>query len=90
MYKCLAYLLSLKRGVPYCSVMAWLHCCISFSLLCSVIDCLRGAHFHNGCRINYKALDLSLVEGQVKVKKERKKCRTCVACRFIPLIDSGV
>ena len=29
-YKCLAYLLSLKRGVPYSSVMAWLHCRLSF------------------------------------------------------------
>ena len=45
-YKRLAYLLSLKRGVPYCSVMAWLRCCISFSLLHSAIDCLRGACSH--------------------------------------------
>jgi len=38
-YKCLAYLLScLKRGMPYSSVMAWLCCCMSFSLLHSVID----------------------------------------------------
>ena len=29
-YKRLAYLLSLKRGVPYSSVMAWLRCRLSF------------------------------------------------------------
>ena len=40
-YKRLAYLLSLKRGVPYSSVMAWLRCHLSFSLLRSAIACLR-------------------------------------------------
>ena len=42
-YKRLAYLLSLKRGAPYSSVMAWLRCRLSFSLLRSAIACLRGA-----------------------------------------------
>ena len=32
-YKRLAFLVSLKRGVPYSSVMSWLRCRISFSLL---------------------------------------------------------
>ena len=40
-YKRPAYLLSLKRGVPYSSVMAWLRCRLSFSLLRSAIACLR-------------------------------------------------
>ena len=42
-YKRLAYLLSLKREVPYSSAMSWLRCRISFSLLRSAIECLRGA-----------------------------------------------
>ena len=41
-YKRLAYLLSLKREVPYSSAMSWLRCRISFSLLRSAIACLRG------------------------------------------------
>ena len=47
-YKGLAYLLSLKRGAPYSSVMTWLHCCLSFLLLHSAITCLRGARSHSG------------------------------------------
>ena len=64
-YKCLAYLLSLKRGVPYSSVMAWLRCRLSFSLLRSTIACLRGARSHSGCPANHRALDLALIESQV-------------------------
>jgi len=32
-HKCLAYLLSLNRDVPYSSAMPWIHYCIKFSLL---------------------------------------------------------
>jgi len=66
-HKCLAYLLSLNRGVPHCSVMAWLCCCIRFSLLHSAVDYLRGAHFHSGCQVSHRALDLALAEGQVPI-----------------------
>ena len=66
-HKCLAYLLSLKRGVPHCSVMAWLRCNIHFSLLRSAVDYLRGTHFHSGCPVSHRALDLALVEGQVPI-----------------------
>ena len=64
-YKRLAYLLSLKRGVPYSSVMAWLRCRLSFSQLRSAIACLRGARSHSGCPASHRALDLALIEGQV-------------------------
>ena len=64
-YKCLAYLLSLKTGVYYSSVMAWLHCRLSFSLLRSAIACLRGAYSQSGCPASHGALDLALIEGQV-------------------------
>ena len=63
-YKRLAYLLSLKREVPYSSVMSWLRCRISFSLLRSTIACLRGARSHSG-PISHRALDLVLSEGRV-------------------------
>ena len=64
-YKRLAYLLSLKRGVPYNSVMAWLCCHLSFSLLRSGIAGLRGARSHSGCPASRRALDLTLIESQV-------------------------
>jgi len=41
---------------PYCSVIVWLHFCLSFSLLCSAIN-----------PVCHSALDLALVEGQVPV-----------------------
>ena len=63
-YKRLAYLLSLKRGAPYSSVMAWLRCHLSFSLLRSAIACLRGARSHSGCPASYRVLDLALIGGQ--------------------------
>jgi len=66
-YKRLAYLLSLKRGIPYCNVVAWLRCSLSFSLLRSAIDCLRRARSHCGCPVSHRALDLALVEGQVPI-----------------------
>ena len=42
-YKRLGYLLSTKKNIDYSSVMSWLRCRLSFSLLRSAINCLRGA-----------------------------------------------
>ena len=64
-YKRLGYLLSTKKNIDYSSVMSWLRCHLSFSLLRSAIDCLRGARSHRGCPANHGALDLALAEGQV-------------------------
>ena len=36
-YKCLADLLSLKRDMPYCSLMGWLRCKLSFATLSSAV-----------------------------------------------------
>ena len=64
-YPTLAYLFSLKKKLDYVNVMAWLRCCLSFSLLRSAITCLWGARSHRGCPANCGALDLALAEGQV-------------------------
>ena len=64
-YKRLADLLSVKKSLDYSTVMSWLCCRLSFSLLRSVIDCLRGARSHHDCPANHGALDLALAEGQV-------------------------
>ena len=47
-YKRLASLLATKHLQPYSRTMGWLRCRISFSLLRSVITCLRGARFTPG------------------------------------------
>ena len=41
-YKCLASLLSTKWGDEFSVVMSWLRCCLCFSLLRSVIQCING------------------------------------------------
>ena len=41
-YKCLASLLAHKWGDDYSVVMGWLRCSLSFSLLRSAIQCIRG------------------------------------------------
>ena len=42
-YKRLASLLSDKWNENYATVMGWIRCCLSFSLLRSAIRCLRGS-----------------------------------------------
>ena len=62
-YKRLADLLSVKKSLDYSTVMSWLRCRLSFSLLRSAIDFLRGARSRRGCPANHGALDLALAEG---------------------------
>ena len=47
--KRLASLLAEKKDLPYLTVMSWLRCRVSFSLLHSAIDCLWGARSSSGC-----------------------------------------
>ena len=42
-YKRLTSLLASKREQPYCIVMGWLRCHLSFALLRSAVMCLRGS-----------------------------------------------
>ena len=42
-YKRLASCLAMKWDCPYSSTMSWLHCHLTFSLLRSAIQCIRGA-----------------------------------------------
>ena len=37
------HLVSLKRDVPYCSLMGWLRCKLSFATLRSAVMCIRGS-----------------------------------------------
>ena len=47
-YKRLASMLSTQRGQSYSSVVSWIRCSTSFSLLRSAVTCLRGARSHRG------------------------------------------
>ncbi len=47
-YKRLASLIASKRDQPYSSTMAWVRCILSFSLLRSAIQCIRGSRSAGG------------------------------------------
>ena len=42
-YKRLASMIAAKRDSPYSSTMSWMRCALSFSLLRSAIQCIRGS-----------------------------------------------
>ena len=68
-YKRLADLLSLKRDVPYCSLMGWLRCKLSFATLRSAVMCIRGSRSsrHHAVR---DSSDTVLVCAEVRVPLE--------------------
>ena len=65
-YKRLASLISAKRDVSYSSTMAWIRCSLSFSLLRSSIQCIRGARSTIGqaVRLPFPPLDLVSAEAR--------------------------
>ena len=67
-FKRFASLLADKRDVSYDVVMSWLRCRVSFSLLRSAIDCLRGARSSKGhAAVSFQAFDLALSEGRMSL-----------------------
>ena len=65
-YKWLASRLAEKLGQPYSSTMAWLQCRITFSLLRSTIQCIRGAHSCTGETFKTAPpMDLIITESQL-------------------------
>ena len=68
-YKRLASMLSSKHDQPYSTTMAWLRCRLSFSLLRSSIQAIRGAR-SSRCRFSTTSSlpsDLVTVESQVSM-----------------------
>ena len=63
-YKRLASLLSSKINQPYCKTINWLRCRLSFALLRSAIQCIRGARSSHGHFINIPQVDLATSETQ--------------------------
>ena len=73
-YKCLASLLSHKWGDEYSIVMGWLQCSLSFSLLRSAIQCVRGAR--SSIRHYIEApppMDLVRVESNMSLKVDPRR-----------------
>ena len=64
-YKGLASLLAAKRDQSYSSVVSWIRCFTSFSLLRSAVTCLHGARSRCGSPVTIRALELAISEGQV-------------------------
>ena len=63
-----------SRDLPPCLltrgdvVMSWFRCRVSFSLLRSAIDCLRGAWLFKGhAAVSLQAFDLALSEGRMSL-----------------------
>ena len=66
-YKRLASLLSTKGEQPYSSTMTWLRCLLSFSLLCSAIQSIRGAHSYKGHAISNNSAPSDLINSATRV-----------------------
>lgn len=66
-YKRLAAMLAEKWDQPYSSTLAWMRCKLSFALLRSSIQCLRGARSSRGraCRQPILPTDLVLAESSI-------------------------
>lgn len=64
-YRRLASLLAEKWDQPYSSTLHWLRCSLSFSLLRSAIQCIRGARSSRGHPIKLSPVDLVMAEADV-------------------------
>ena len=64
-YKRLASCLAMKWDQSYSSTLSWLRCCLTFSLLCSAIQCVRGACSSCSCAAKSPPpIDLAISELQ--------------------------
>ena len=66
-YKRLASLLAAKRDLPYSTTIAWIRCSLSFSLLCSSIQYIRGARsaIDRAARQQIPPIDLAYAEAGI-------------------------
>ena len=65
-YKRLAALISAKRDSSYSNTMAWIRCSLSFSLLRSSIQCIRGARSTTGHVIKQQIPPIDLVSSEAR------------------------
>ena len=60
-YARLAALISEKQQQSYSTTMGWIRCCLSFSLLRSVITCLRGSRSAYHCPVSPSDLPIDVI-----------------------------
>ena len=65
-YKRLASLLADKWEQPYSTTLYWLRCSLSFSLLRSAIQCIRGARSSRGHAVKLSPVDLVTAEASLQ------------------------
>ena len=68
-YKRLASLLPEKWDQPYSATMGWLRCKISFSLLRSVVQCIRDARSSKG-KVSQSIPPVDLVSAEVNLSTD--------------------
>jgi len=64
-YSRLADLLSIKNDLFYNQTLSWMHCVLSFSLLCSVILAIQGSRTIRYTECPSISTELCLVESQI-------------------------
>jgi len=80
-FKRLAALLSTKWGFDYSVVMGWHRCCLSFSLLCSAIQGIHGAHSSIGVYSwTPPPVDLVAVESHMSVLHVNSSLLLWISC----------
>ena len=68
-YKRLASLLATKWEQPYSSTIDWLRCTITFSLLRSAIQCIRGARSKSGFASRSPPSQMDLIRSETFLTK---------------------
>ena len=58
-------MLAVKWDQPYSRTTNWLRCTISFALLRSAIQCIRGARSHQGHAFRSQPVDLATTEARI-------------------------
>ena len=73
-YKHLASLLALKCNDEYSVVIGWLQCSLLISLLCSAIQCIRGARSSIGHYVAVTPpMDLVRVESNLTLETDHRR-----------------
>ena len=66
-YKRLAAMLSEKRDVPYCKMIGWMRCRMSFSLVRASVISIRGARSSANKGALHEPIDLPAAEGHLHI-----------------------
>ena len=68
-YKRLASMIAAKQDLPYSSTISWIRCLLSFSLLRSAIQCIRGARSSRGRAAKQPITPADLVSSEARIPR---------------------